>query len=80
MVEGRPAADFAGTLAAMTNRMYANNAAKAAIEIALHDLVGRGLIDPVDYDHVANAPSHPALSRPTSSSRTRTKSSLLSSP
>jgi L-alanine-DL-glutamate epimerase-like enolase superfamily enzyme len=40
-VEGRPAEDIAGTLAAMSNRMYANNAAKAAIEIALHDLIGR---------------------------------------
>jgi L-alanine-DL-glutamate epimerase-like enolase superfamily enzyme len=40
-VEGRPIEDIAGTLAAMSNRMYANNAAKAAIEIALHDLVGR---------------------------------------
>src|SRR5712691_7534876 len=40
-VEGRPAEDIAGALAAMAARMYANNAAKAAIEIALHDLVGR---------------------------------------
>jgi len=40
-LEGRPAADIAGALAAMAARMYANNAAKAAIEIALHDLVGR---------------------------------------
>jgi muconate cycloisomerase len=46
-VEGRPAEDFAGTLAAMTNRMYGNNAAKAAIEIALHDLVGRATGPPV---------------------------------
>src|SRR6266850_446229 len=29
VVEGRPALDFAGTLTAMTTRMYANNAAKA---------------------------------------------------
>src|SRR5712691_9311903 len=40
-VEGRPAEDIAGALAAMAARMYANNGAKAAIEIALHDLVGR---------------------------------------
>ena len=40
-VEGRPAEDIAGTVAVMGHRMYANNAAKAAIEIALHDLVGR---------------------------------------
>jgi L-alanine-DL-glutamate epimerase-like enolase superfamily enzyme len=46
-VEGRPAEDIAGTLAAMTSRMYANNAAKAAIEIALHDLVGRATGRPV---------------------------------
>ena len=40
-VEGRPAENIEGTLAAMAGRMYANNAAKAAIEIALTDLVGR---------------------------------------
>jgi L-alanine-DL-glutamate epimerase-like enolase superfamily enzyme len=40
-VEGRAAEDIAGAIAAMINRMYANNAAKAAIEMALHDLVGR---------------------------------------
>src|SRR5262249_55948258 len=40
-LEDRPAEDIAGALTAMTSRMYANNGAKAAIEIALHDLVGR---------------------------------------
>jgi L-alanine-DL-glutamate epimerase-like enolase superfamily enzyme len=40
-VEGRLAEDIAGTVAALSHRMYANNAAKAAIEMALHDLVGR---------------------------------------
>ncbi|MGZ3320817.1 MAG: mandelate racemase/muconate lactonizing enzyme family protein [Xanthobacteraceae bacterium] len=40
-VEERPAEDIAGTVTAMATRMYANQAAKAAIEIALHDLVGR---------------------------------------
>jgi muconate cycloisomerase len=40
-VEGRPAEDIPGTSVAMASRMYGNNAAKAAIEIALHDLVGR---------------------------------------
>ena len=39
-VEGREAEDLAGTIAVMRQRMYANNAAKAAIEIALHDLLG----------------------------------------
>src|SRR5882672_9916821 len=38
---GRPADDIEGVLAAMSARIYANRAAKAAIEIALHDLVGR---------------------------------------
>ena len=38
---GRLAEDIAGAQAAMTGRMYGNSAAKAAIEIALHDLVGR---------------------------------------
>jgi muconate cycloisomerase len=37
----RPADDIAGALAAMDGRMYANSAAKAALEMALHDLVGR---------------------------------------
>src|SRR5690349_13812540 len=40
-VEGRPAQDIVGTVEAMSRRIYANNGAKAAIEIALHDLVGR---------------------------------------
>jgi muconate cycloisomerase len=40
-VEGRPAQDIAGTLKAMAAHMYANSAAKAAIEMALHDMVGR---------------------------------------
>src|SRR5215468_252791 len=37
VVEGRPAEDIAGTVTAMAARMYANNAAKAAIEMAIHD-------------------------------------------
>src|SRR5439155_3052143 len=45
-VETRSAEDIEGALAAMTSRMYANNAAKAAIEIALHDLVGRATGQP----------------------------------
>ncbi len=40
-VEGRPAHDIAGTVTAMRERMYANTSAKAAIEMALHDIVGR---------------------------------------
>jgi len=45
-LEGRPADDIAGALAAMAARMYANHGAKAAIEIALHDLVGRATNQP----------------------------------
>jgi L-alanine-DL-glutamate epimerase-like enolase superfamily enzyme len=37
----RSAEDFAGAAAAMDAQMYGNSGAKAAIEIALHDLVGR---------------------------------------
>jgi len=37
----RDASDIAGALLAMNGRMYGNHGAKAAIEIALHDLVGR---------------------------------------
>jgi muconate cycloisomerase len=37
----RPADDFAGAAAAMDARMYGNAGAKAAIEMAQHDLVGR---------------------------------------
>ena len=44
---GRAAADIAGALAAMAGRMYGNHGAKAAIEIALHDLVGRATQRPV---------------------------------
>jgi L-alanine-DL-glutamate epimerase-like enolase superfamily enzyme len=40
-VEGREADDIAGMVAAMGYRMYGNSAAKAAIEMAIHDLVGR---------------------------------------
>ena len=40
-VLGRDPADIAGASSAMNGRMYGNQAAKAAIEIALHDLVGR---------------------------------------
>ena len=40
-LHGRDAADIAGALAAMDGRMYGNHGAKAAIEIALHDLAGR---------------------------------------
>ena len=45
-VEGRPAEDIAGMLAAMAARMYGNHAAKAAIEMAVHDLVGRATGQP----------------------------------
>ena len=40
VLEGRAADDIGGALAAMDGRMYGNHGAKAAIEIALHDLVG----------------------------------------
>jgi muconate cycloisomerase len=38
---GREADDLAGASAAMASRMYGNSGAKAAIDIALHDLAGR---------------------------------------
>jgi muconate cycloisomerase len=40
-LRGRDPADIGGALAAMDGRMYGNHGAKAAIEIALHDLTGR---------------------------------------
>jgi len=43
----RPADDFAGASAAMDAQMYANSGAKAAVEIALHDLVGRATGQPL---------------------------------
>jgi L-alanine-DL-glutamate epimerase-like enolase superfamily enzyme len=46
-LNGRAAVDIAGASAAMDGRMYANHGAKAAIEIALHDLVGRATGRPV---------------------------------
>ncbi len=44
---GREVGDIAGACAAMDSRMYANHGAKAAIEIALHDLAGRATGRPV---------------------------------
>jgi L-alanine-DL-glutamate epimerase-like enolase superfamily enzyme len=46
-LRGREPADIAGALAAMDSRMYGNHGAKAAIEIALHDLAGRAMGKPV---------------------------------
>jgi L-alanine-DL-glutamate epimerase-like enolase superfamily enzyme len=46
-LRGRDAADIAGALSAMDARMYGNHGAKAAIEIALHDVVGRATNQPV---------------------------------
>ena len=40
-LRGRDPADIGGALAAMDGRMYGNQGAKAAIEIAMHDLAGR---------------------------------------
>jgi L-alanine-DL-glutamate epimerase-like enolase superfamily enzyme len=47
VLRGRDPADIAGALAAMDGRMYGNQGAKAAIEIALHDLAGRAAGKPV---------------------------------
>src|SRR5690242_15385598 len=44
---GRDPRDIDGALAAMDGRMYGNHGAKAAIEIALHDLAGLGAGVPV---------------------------------
>jgi L-alanine-DL-glutamate epimerase-like enolase superfamily enzyme len=44
---GRAGDDISGALAAMDGRMYGNHGAKAAVEIALHDLVGRATNRPV---------------------------------
>jgi len=46
-LRGRDAADIDGALAAMNGRMYGNHGAKAAIEIALHDLAGKAAGKPV---------------------------------
>ncbi len=43
----RDVSDIAGALAAMRGRMYGNNGAKAAIEIALYDVAGRATGRPV---------------------------------
>ena len=47
VLRGREPADIAGALATMDGRMYGNHGAKAAIEIALHDLAGRAASKPV---------------------------------
>ena len=44
---GRDPADIEGALIAMDGRMYGNHGAKAAIEIALHDITGRASGKPV---------------------------------
>jgi muconate cycloisomerase len=44
---GRDAADIDGATRQMDERMYGNQGAKAAIEIALHDLLGRATGKPV---------------------------------
>jgi L-alanine-DL-glutamate epimerase-like enolase superfamily enzyme len=46
-LRGRAAADIAGAQAVMDGRMYGNHGAKAAIDIALHDLTGRAAGKPV---------------------------------
>src|SRR5262249_54132508 len=46
-LDGREPDDIDGARAAMDGRMYANHGAKAAIEIALHDLTGRAKQKPV---------------------------------
>jgi L-alanine-DL-glutamate epimerase-like enolase superfamily enzyme len=47
VLHGRDPADVDGALAAMQGRMYGNHGAKAAIEIALHDLAGKAAGKPV---------------------------------
>ena len=47
VLRGRSAEDFAGAAAAMEARLYGNSGAKAAIDIALYDLVGRAAGRPV---------------------------------
>lgn len=47
VLRGRDPTDIAGALHAMDGRMYGNHGAKAAIEIALHDLIGRATGKPV---------------------------------
>ena len=46
-LRGREAAEIAGALVTMDGRMYGNHGAKAAVEIALHDLTGRATGNPV---------------------------------
>jgi muconate cycloisomerase len=46
-LRGRAAADIPGAHAAMDGRMYGNRGAKAAVDIALHDLAGRAAGKPV---------------------------------
>jgi len=46
-LRGRDPADIAGALDVMDGRMYGNHGAKAAIEIALHDLAGKAAGQPV---------------------------------
>jgi muconate cycloisomerase len=46
-LRGRDPADIEGALHAMDGRMYGNHGAKAAIEIALHDITGRANSKPV---------------------------------
>ena len=47
VLRGRNPEDIAGALNAMNGRMYGNHGAKAAIEIALHDIAGRSTAKPV---------------------------------
>jgi len=60
-LHGRDAADIAGALSAMDVRMYGNHGAKAAIEIALHDLAGRASGKPVHALLGAKKRSHMPL-------------------
>src|SRR5580658_8491693 len=46
-LRGCAADDFAGVAAEMAARMYGNTSAKAAIDMALYDLVGRATQRPV---------------------------------
>ncbi len=47
VLNGRPVEDLAGAMSAMDWRLYGNSGAKAAIEIALCDLLGRATGEPL---------------------------------
>ncbi len=50
-------AQFADLIASKDNTRFA----RAAVNRMWYFMMGRGIVDPVEYDHPANAPSHPEL-------------------